>query len=80
MNLLMVSGDRQVAVGERGPFWSMLRHFSTFFVTFILFVPMTSTTSTAAYSHGRSSIVTLKFIRNKVSVFASKMTPVWTCA
>lgn len=27
----MVSGDRQVAVGERGPFWSMLRHFSTFF-------------------------------------------------
>ncbi|MEM1450771.1 MAG: glycosyltransferase family 4 protein [Planctomycetota bacterium] len=31
MNLLMVSGDRQVAVGERGPFWAMQRHFSTFF-------------------------------------------------
>ena len=27
----MVSGDRQVVIGERGPFWSMQRHFSTFF-------------------------------------------------
>ena len=39
MNLLMVSGDRQVAVGERGPFWSMLRHFSTFFERVDVLVP-----------------------------------------
>lgn len=31
MNLLMVSGDRQVAVGERGPFHSMQRAFSRYF-------------------------------------------------
>ena len=35
----MVSGDRQVAVGERGPFWSMLRHFSTFFERVDVLVP-----------------------------------------
>jgi hypothetical protein len=39
VNLLMVSGDRQVAVGERGPFWSMLRHFSTFFERVDVLVP-----------------------------------------
>ncbi|MEE2939536.1 MAG: glycosyltransferase family 4 protein [Planctomycetota bacterium] len=39
MNLLMVSGDRQVAVGERGPFWAMLRHFSTFFERVDVLVP-----------------------------------------
>ncbi|MEZ6013852.1 MAG: glycosyltransferase family 4 protein [Planctomycetota bacterium] len=31
MNLLMVSGDRQVVVGEKGPFWSMQREFSRHF-------------------------------------------------
>ena len=31
MNLLMVSGDRQVAVGEKGPFYSMQREFSRYF-------------------------------------------------
>ncbi|HVS17547.1 MAG TPA: hypothetical protein VMT18_03020, partial [Planctomycetota bacterium] len=31
MRLLMVSGDRQVAVGERGPFHSMQREFSRHF-------------------------------------------------
>ena len=31
MRLLMVSGDRQVAVGERGPFHSMQREFSRYF-------------------------------------------------
>ena len=27
----MVSGDRDVAVGEKGPFWSMQREFSRHF-------------------------------------------------
>jgi glycosyltransferase involved in cell wall biosynthesis len=31
MRLLMVSGDRQVALGERGPFWSLQREFSRWF-------------------------------------------------
>ena len=31
MRLLMVSGDRQVAIGERGPFYSMQREFSRYF-------------------------------------------------
>ncbi len=31
MNLLMVSGDRQVSIGERGPFHSMQREFSRYF-------------------------------------------------
>jgi glycosyltransferase involved in cell wall biosynthesis len=31
MRLLMVSGDRQVAVGERGPFFALLREFSRHF-------------------------------------------------
>jgi glycosyltransferase involved in cell wall biosynthesis len=31
MNLLMVSGDRQIVVGERGPFYSMQREFSRYF-------------------------------------------------
>lgn len=36
----MVSGDRQVAIGERGPFWSMQRHFSTFFERVDVLVPV----------------------------------------
>ena len=35
----MVSGDRQVVIGERGPFWSMQRHFSTFFDRVDVLVP-----------------------------------------
>lgn len=35
----MVSGDRQVVLGERGPFWSMQRHFSTFFERVDVLVP-----------------------------------------
>ncbi|MFT5283972.1 MAG: glycosyltransferase involved in cell wall biosynthesis [Planctomycetota bacterium] len=31
MRLLMVSGDRQVAIGERGPFYSMQAEFSRYF-------------------------------------------------
>ena len=31
MRLLMVSGDRQVTIGERGPFHAMLREFSRYF-------------------------------------------------
>lgn len=31
MRLLMVTGDRQVAIGEKGPFWAMQREFSRHF-------------------------------------------------
>lgn len=39
MNLLMVSGDRQVVVGERGPFWPMQAEFSRYFGRIDVLVP-----------------------------------------
>ena len=39
MNLLMVSGDRQVVVGERGPFWPMQQEFSRYFERIDVLVP-----------------------------------------
>jgi len=39
MNLLMVSGDRQVVVGERGPFWPMQEEFSKHFERIDVLVP-----------------------------------------
>ena len=39
MNLLMVSGDRQVVVGERGPFWPMQEEFSRYFERIDVLVP-----------------------------------------
>ncbi len=39
MRLLMVSGDRQVTVGERGPFHAMLRSFSKHFERIDVIVP-----------------------------------------
>lgn len=48
----MVSGDRQVAVGERGPFWAMLRHFSTFFERVDVLVPPQPGDVTTLRVHG----------------------------
>lgn len=48
----MVSGDRQVAIGERGPFWSMLRHFSTFFERIDVLVPPQPGEVTVPRVHG----------------------------
>ncbi|MCA8980536.1 MAG: glycosyltransferase family 4 protein [Planctomycetes bacterium] len=39
MKLMMFSGDRQVCVGEKGPFHSMLRSFSTHFERIDVLVP-----------------------------------------
>ena len=39
MNLLMVSGDRQIVVGERGPFWPMQEEFSRYFERIDVLVP-----------------------------------------
>lgn len=39
MRLLMVSGDRQVAIGEKGPFHAMLREFSRWFERIDVLVP-----------------------------------------
>lgn len=39
MKLMMFSGDRQVSIGERGPFHSMLRSFATHFERIDVLVP-----------------------------------------
>ena len=39
MNLLMISGDRQIVVGEKGPFYSMQREFSKYFERIDVLVP-----------------------------------------
>jgi glycosyltransferase involved in cell wall biosynthesis len=48
----MVSGDRQVAIGERGPFWSMQRHFSTYFERVDVLVPAQDREVTVETIHG----------------------------
>ena len=48
----MVSGDRQVAIGERGPFWSMQRHFSTFFERVDVLLPRQPAEVVASEVHG----------------------------
>lgn len=48
----MVSGDRQVASGERGPFWSMQRHFSTFFERIDVLLPPQPGEVTTLRIHG----------------------------
>ncbi|MEL6428514.1 MAG: glycosyltransferase family 4 protein [Planctomycetota bacterium] len=52
MNLLMISGDRQVAVGEQGPFWAMQRHFSTFFERVDVLLPPQPGAQTTDRIHG----------------------------
>lgn len=48
----MVSGDRQVAIGDRGPFWSMQRHFSTFFERIDVLLPRQPAEIVAPEVHG----------------------------
>ena len=52
MNLLMVSGDRQVVVGEKGPFWSMQREFSRHFGRIDVLCPRPAREVVTASIHG----------------------------
>lgn len=47
----MVSGDRQVVVGEKGPFWSMLRGFSRHFGRIDVLCPSPSRPATVTAVH-----------------------------
>lgn len=51
MNLLMVSGDRQVAVGEKGPFYSMQLEFSRYFGRVDVLCPRPDAEPTVAVIH-----------------------------
>ncbi|MFT7677867.1 MAG: glycosyltransferase involved in cell wall biosynthesis [Planctomycetota bacterium] len=51
MNLLMVSGDRQVAVGEKGPFHSMQAEFSRYFGRIDVLCPRPDREPTVAVIH-----------------------------
>lgn len=53
MNLLMVSGDRQVVVGEKGPFWSMQREFSRRFGRIDVLCPRPAGPVTTRVIHDR---------------------------
>jgi glycosyltransferase involved in cell wall biosynthesis len=53
MRLLMVSGDRQVVVGERGPYHSMLREFSRYFERIDVLCPRAEGPVTTRTIHGR---------------------------
>ena len=52
MKLLMVSGDRQVAVGEQGPFFAMQREFSRFFERIDVLCPRPDGAVTVRTIHG----------------------------
>jgi glycosyltransferase involved in cell wall biosynthesis len=53
VRLLMVSGDRQVAVGEQGPFYSMQREFSRHFERIDVLCPRPATPVTVRTIHER---------------------------
>jgi glycosyltransferase involved in cell wall biosynthesis len=53
MRLLMISGDRQVVVGERGPFHSMMREFSRYFERIDVLCPRAVGPVTTRTIHGR---------------------------
>ena len=48
----MVSGDRQVAVGEQGPFFAMQREFSRFFERIDVLCPRPDGAVTVRTIHG----------------------------
>src|SRR6266498_3164798 len=48
MNLLMLSGDRTLAAGERGPFHAMLKEFSRYWDRIDIICPHTPTRRVAA--------------------------------
>ena len=52
MKLLMVSGDRQVSIGERGPFHSMQREFSRYFERIDVLCPRPDQPVTTRLIHG----------------------------
>ena len=52
MNLLMVSGDRQVSIGERGPFDSMQKEFSKHFERIDVLCPNPGKPQTVNQMHG----------------------------
>ena len=52
MRLLMVSGDRQVVVGEHGPFWAMLAEFSRYFERIDVLSPRPDQTASVHQVHG----------------------------
>jgi glycosyltransferase involved in cell wall biosynthesis len=52
VRLLMVSGDRQVAIGERGPFHSMQREFSRYFERIDVLCPRPDRPVTTRTIHG----------------------------
>ncbi|MFT5049097.1 MAG: glycosyltransferase involved in cell wall biosynthesis [Chlamydiales bacterium] len=52
MNLLMVSGDRQVVLGEKGPFHSMQREFSRYFGRIDVLCPRPAGTIRTRTIHG----------------------------
>ena len=53
MRLLMLSGDRQVAIGERGPFHAMQREFSRWFERIDVLCPRPSAPQTVHVIHDR---------------------------
>ncbi|MBK7877271.1 MAG: glycosyltransferase family 4 protein [Planctomycetes bacterium] len=52
MRLLMVSGDRQVTIGEKGPFHAMQREFSRWFERIDVLCPRPDRAPTVATIHG----------------------------
>ncbi len=52
MRLLMVSGDRQVVVGERGPFYALQREFSRYFERIDVLCPRPDRAPTTRTIHG----------------------------
>ncbi|HPF13403.1 MAG TPA: glycosyltransferase family 4 protein [Planctomycetota bacterium] len=73
MNLLMISGDRQIVIGEKGPFYSMQREFSRYFDRIDVIVPKPSGPVRVSSIHGnvffhpsdRPSRGLGKFVRSK---------------
>lgn len=51
MRLMMVSGDRQVSIGETGPFFPMLREFSTYFERIDVLCPRPDRPPTVSVIH-----------------------------
>lgn len=52
MRLIMVSGDRQVTIGEKGPFYSMQREFSRYFERIDVICPRPTGPITTRTIHG----------------------------
>lgn len=73
MNLLMVSGDRQAAIGERGPFWSMQRHFSTFFERVDVLLPRQEGEVVSPVIHGNVHLYPSTVRRSQMPAWIERM-------